>query len=96
MAAPTSIDNLVKLPVVAHELMYYVCESQDKLSLLTAAVSNLLSQVAQLSKLTENNTGEAKSYVTHRDQEQGQARAKPSGAGQRRIAPYRKPQQCSR
>ena len=56
MAAPTSIDNSIKLPVVADEHMYYDCESQDKFSLLTAAVSNLSSQVAQLSKSTENNT----------------------------------------
>ena len=96
MAAPTSIDNLIKLPVVADEHMYYDCESQDKFSLLTAAVSNLSSQVTQLTKSTENNTRETESHVTHPDQERGQARAKPSGAGQRRMAPCRKPQQCSR
>ena len=94
MAAPTSIENLIKLPVVADERVYYDCESQDSFSLLTAAVSNLSSQVAQLSKSTKHDA-RAESHVTRRDQEQGQARYKPSGAG-KRIAPYRKPQQCSR
>ena len=94
MAAPTSIDNLIKLPVVADERVYYDCASRDNFSLLTAAVSNLSSQVAQLSKSTKHDA-RAESHVTRRDQEQGQARYKPSGVG-KRIAPYRKPQQCSR
>ena len=57
-------------------------------------MSNLSSQVAQLSKSTEHDARD-ESHVTRRDQEQGQARYKPSGTG-RRITPYRKPQQCSR
>ena len=66
MAAPTSIDNLIKLPVVADERVYYDCASWDNFSLLTAAVSNLSSQVAQLSKSTKHDAG-AESHVTGRN-----------------------------
>ena len=96
MVAPTSIDNTIKLPVVADEIMYHDRDSQDKFILLTAAVSNLSSQVAQLSASMGNNTREPENRMTHCDRERGQVRAKPSAARRRRIAPYRKQQQCSR
>ena len=92
MAAPHTMDKLIKLPVVANDDLYSNA-SMDQFSLLTAAVSNLTQQVAQLSKSASKQA----SHVTDRFQDQ--VRAKPpadSARRQRRMDPYRHQQLCKR
>ena len=92
MAAPHTMNKLIKLPVVANDDLYSNA-SMDQFSLLTAAVSNLMQQVAQLSK----SASEQASHVTDRFQDQ--VRAKPPAdraRRQRRMDPYRHQQLCKR
>ena len=92
MAAPHTMDKLIKLPVVANDDLYSNA-SMDQFSLLTAAVSNLTQQVTQLSK----SASEQASHMTDRFQDQ--VRAKPPAdraRRQRRMDPYRHQQLCKR
>ena len=92
MAAPHTMDTLIKLPVVANDDLYSNA-SMDQFSLLTAAVGKLTSQVAELSK---SSTSASHNHVTPRDQRSWHG-AKPSDRRHsRRMDPYRHQQLCKR
>ena len=92
MAAPANMNSLIKLPVVCNDDLYSNA-SLEQISLLTATVSQLKSQVAQLSK----SANKPASHVT--DRAQDRVRAKPPAdraRKQRRMDPYRHQPLCKR
>ena len=92
MAAPANMNNLIKLPVVCNDDLYSNA-SLEQISLLTATVSQLKSQVAQLSK----SASKPASHVTDRAQDQGKAKPPADRARRRRrMSPYRHHQLCKR
>ena len=89
MAAPYTMNALVKLPVVSNDDLYSNA-SLDQFSLLTAAVGKLTSQVAELSK---SSTSASRNHVTPREQRNRHS-AKPSDGRRQRMTPYRPQQLC--
>ena len=69
MAAPATMNNLIKLPVVCNDDLYSNA-SLEHISLLTATVSQLKSQVTHMSEMLDTD----RSHVTDRDQPQASAR----------------------
>ena len=86
MAAPHTMNALIKLPVVNNDDLYSNA-SLDQFSLLTAAVGKLTSQVAELSK---SSTSASRNDVRPRDRHS----AKPSDGRRQRMTPYRPQQLC--
>ena len=89
MAAPHTMNALVKLPVVNNDDLYSNA-SLDQFSLLTAAMGKLTSQVAELSK---SSTSASRNHVTPRDQRDRNS-AKPSDGRRQRMTPYRHQRLC--
>ena len=89
MAAPHTMNALIKLPVVNNDDLYSNA-SLDQFSLLTAAVGKLTSQVAELSK---SSTSASNDDVTPHDQRDRHS-AKPSDGRWQRMAPYQHQQLC--
>ena len=86
MAAPHTMNALIKLPVVNNDDLYSNA-SLDQFSLLTAAVGKLTSQVAELSK---SSTSASRYDVTPRDRHS----AKPSDGRRQRMTPYQHQRLC--